>query len=764
MIKRVRYRFSGTVQGVGFRPFIYRMARLHALAGFVQNRPDGVLLEVEGPGPSIKAFLSDVHHHLPPLADVTDLAAEEVPVRSDEEFSIIASGTGGGADLHISPDIATCRECLREMSDPEDRRYRYPFINCTDCGPRLTIISGIPYDRVNTSMSCFPMCPECSREYGDPEDRRFHAEPNGCPVCGPRLEFLDEEGEPFRTDDPMQSACEKLLEGAIVAVKGLGGFHLCVDACNDEAVKRLRLRKFREEKPLAVMVRDIQGATRFAKITDSEKALLESFRRPIVLLRKKDNRLVSDWIAPGLANVGVMLPYTPVQHLLFEKGFTALVMTSANQTDEPICIGNREALARLRGIADFYLVHNRDILVRCDDSVAMVVAGKTVLTRHSRGYVPKPLMLRKPCPEILALGPHMKTTVCVVKGAAAFLSPHIGDLETPQARDFLQESVNLIHEIAQCHPRRIACDLHPGYYTSQEARKMEGVDEIIPVQHHHAHVVSCMADNRITGRVIGLAMDGTGYGSDGSIWGGEFLAADEAGFQRLGHLSCFQLPGGESAIHEPWRIAVSLLREAFGDDWHDFARRLNVLPRERYHALMDTVMRNGVNCPLTSSLGRLFDGVAAVLGVRKKVTFEGQAAMEMEAIAREQGADTLPFDIKEEGECLLLDFSPAVRRIAELFLAGRSRESLAWAFHAFLAAAFREMADLIREKTGLSRAVLSGGCFQNRILLEGCLRELEHAGFDVFFHQRVPTNDGGISLGQAVCAAAVSKKDSTIED
>ncbi|HPQ43013.1 MAG TPA: carbamoyltransferase HypF [Syntrophales bacterium] len=754
MIKRVRCHFSGVVQGVGFRPFIYRIARLHALTGFVQNRPDGVVAEVEGTDPSIDAFLSDVRNHLPPLSDVTSLVTGEAPVQDDKEFRIIASEVDGAADLHITPDVAICSECLQELFDPTDRRYRYPFINCTNCGPRMTIINAIPYDRINTSMACFPLCPECLKEYQNPEDRRFHAEPTACPVCGPRLILLDEKGRHLDSPDPLQTAGDKLLSGAIVAIKGLGGFHLCVDAGNDKAVKRLRSRKYREEKPLAIMVKDSEYAARITHLSDAERALLESYQSPIVLLAKRKGTPVSEGIAPGMGTLGIMLPYTPIQHLLFERGFTALVMTSANQTDEPICIGNREAVTRLKDIADFFLVHNRDILVRCDDSIAMVAADEPVLLRRSRGYAPKPLMLRDTYPEILALGPQLKTTICILKDRMAFLSPHIGDLETPQARDFLHENTNLMYHIAQCHPRRVACDLHPGYYTTQVARKMEDAEEIIAVQHHHAHIVSCMAEHGITGQVIGLSMDGTGYGSDSHAWGGEFLVAHEADFTRRGHLSYYLLPGGEKSIHEPWRIAVTLLKEAFKDDWPCYARKLHIVPEERYYDLMDTIMGNRINSPLTSSLGRLFDGVAVIVGLRHTVFFEGQAAMELEAIAKKQTTLSLPFDITEEGKSLLLDFSPAIRRIVELLLAGESKESLSWTFHRCLCEAFREMAVRIREETGLNRTVLSGGCFQNRILLEGCLQELRDAGFDVFTHRLVPTNDGGISLGQAVCAGA----------
>lgn len=758
MTRRFRYQFGGIVQGVGFRPFLYRLARLHGLSGYVQNRPDGVVLEVEGPDESIETFLGDVHRQLPPLAEVTRLSSGEVPVRNDPGFQIIPSDSKGPRDLHITPDAAICAECLEEMFDPGDRRYRYPFINCTNCGPRLTIIRAIPYDRANTSMSCFPMCPECLREYEDPEDRRFHAEPDCCPVCGPRLSLLDAGGSPVNSSDPVRSACGMLRAGVVMAIKGLGGFHLCVDAGNDKAVGRLRSRKLREEKPLAVMVRNLEYARQIAWLSQAEIALLESPQRPIVLARKKNSRLLSGKIAPGVADLGLMLPYTPLHHLLFGEGFDALVMTSANRKDEPICIGNREAISRLKGIADFFLVHDRDILVRCDDSVAMAAVGKPILVRRSRGYVPQPIPLAQSYPEVLALGAHVKTTVCILKGELAFFSPHIGDMETPLARDFLRESIDLGCAIAQCRPKWVACDLHPGYHTSRAAAEMEGVERVIPVQHHHAHLVSCMAENGVSGKVIGIAMDGTGYGSDGTIWGGEFLVADEMGFVRTGHLSSFRLPGGEKAIHEPWRVAVSLLKKAFGENWPHFAMRLDAVPGECRCDTMDRAMDNGLNAPLTSSLGRFFDGVAAILGLRKKVAFEAQAAMELEAAADGQGGGILPFDIVRDKDRFLLDFSTTIRAIAESFLAGEAAGALSGAFHDTLIESFRRMAGLIREETGLDQVVLSGGCFQNRILLEGCIRELASAGFSVFFHRKIPANDGGISLGQAVCAGARLKK------
>lgn len=754
--KRIRYHFSGIVQGVGFRPFIYRIATRHSLTGFVQNRSDGVIVEVEGPEESIASFISGVNKELPPLADVSDISGEEITVRDDKVFQISESETSGLGKVHITPDIATCGECFKELFDPEDRRFRYPFINCTNCGPRLTIIKDIPYDRINTSMSCFPMCPLCQSEYENPADRRFHAEPNACPACGPSLELLDEEGNALPEKDPIHKTIALLLEGYVVAIKGLGGFHLAVDAANDEAVKRLRSRKFREEKPLAIMVKDIDIAARISRIGKEEEALLLSPQRPIVLAGKRESDVVSSAVAPGVSDLGIMLPYTPLHHMLLEKHIQALIMTSANQVDEPICIANREAIKRLKGIADYFLIHNRDILVRCDDSIATVSAVKKRMLRRSRGFAPKPIILKRSYPEILALGPQMKTTLCILKGNFAFLSPHIGDMETPEARDFYRESLALMQKIAECKPDIIACDLHPAYYTTKLAEDLPS-SRIIRVQHHHGHIVSAMAENDIEGEVIGLAMDGTGYGLDGTVWGGEFLVADEANFTRIGHIMNYLLPGGEKAIREPWRIAISLFKEAYGDNWPGVAERLKIVPKKNYYETMDRIMTHRFNSPVTSSLGRLFDGVAAILGIRQNVTFEGQAAMELEATAKGNAGIILPFDISETDDVFCLDFSPMIRKIVDEIMAGRSREEVAYSFHLTLPVAFRSMAEAIRKRTGLNRVVLSGGCFQNRILTEETIAELEKAAFVIFFHDVLPTNDGCISLGQAVCAGAQVK-------
>lgn len=757
MNKRVRFFFSGVVQGVGFRPFIYRLAVKNGLGGFVRNRPDGVLAEVEGAAAGIASFLCEVRRLLPPMADVTDIGSEEIAIREEREFRIVQSDLRGHGDVHIAPDTAVCPDCLRELFNPADRRYRYPFINCTHCGPRLTIINGIPYDRIHTSMACFPMCPECEAEYKNPADRRFHAEPVACARCGPKLFLLGRGGECLEVDDPVRKSIELLAAGKILAIKGLGGFHLSVDAGNEAAAQRLRSLKFREEKPLAIMVRDIARVQEIAAVGPEEEALLLSPHRPILLLRKADSQQIAPGIAPGLGNLGIMLPYTPLHHLLMDGPFPALVMTSANQSDEPICIGNRESVLRLGGIADFFLVHDRDIFVRCDDSVAMVANAQPVFSRRSRGFAPKPVRLRNDYPEVMALGPQLKGTVCIVKGSFAFLSPHIGDLETPTAQDFFRETIALMKRITESDPKVIACDLHPGYYSTKIAGEFPD-SEIIPIQHHHAHIVSCMAENGISGDVIGIAMDGTGYGPDGTAWGGEFMVADEAGYARKGHIKYVPLPGGGKAIREPWRIAMSLLRQVYGEAWPEIACRLDIMPDPGRSALLEKAMARKINCPSASGLGRIFDGIAVLIGLRRTVSFEGQAAMELEAAAEGSAGDPFPYEItRGSGGIRLLDFGPTVRAVAQGRMAGKDRGGLSASFHATLHRAFLEVVMQIREETKLNRIILSGGCFQNRILLEGCMKILKEARFEVFAHHYVPANDGGISLGQAVAAGAIHK-------
>ncbi len=753
MTKRIRYHFMGIVQGVGFRPFVFRTALQCGLTGFVQNTIDGVIAEVQGSDSALKEFFLYINNNAPPLSEITGQACSEINTLDESDFKILESRSRGDLDAYSPPDSATCENCLQELFDPNDRRFRYPFINCTNCGPRLTIVNELPYDRDRTAMACFPLCPTCKKEYNTPSDRRFHAEPNACPVCGPRVRLIDASGNECLFDDPVEEAIHTLKQGLIIAIKGLGGFHLAVDAGNDAAVQRLRERKCREEKPLAIMVRNLNTAREIVETGIQEERLLASPQRPIVLLTKKNTGFISEFIAPHMNRLGVMLAYTPLQHLLLENDFTALVMTSANRTDEPICTGNREAVKRLQGIADFFLVHNRDILVRCDDSIAMVASGKPRLMRRARGFVPCPIMLTQHHPSVLALGPHLKSAVCIIKDNQAFLSPHIGDMETPQARDFFHENIKLLKKITDCSPGIVACDLHPGYYSTSVANSMQDVT-VVRIQHHHAHIASCMAENGIKGKVIGLAMDGTGFGADGTIWGGEFLIADEVDFIRAGHIRQFKLPGSEAAIREPWRIGAGLLRDSYGDEWQTIATRLPLALHSQDYAVVEKMLTANINSPVCSSLGRLFDGVAAIIGIRAKVNFEGQAAMELEAVADSSDVSALPFKIDDYENTLSLNYIPSIKELTTQRLKGAPPPALAASFHAMLICSFIEMTVRIRSASGLNRVVLSGGCFQNRLLLEGCIEGLMKADFNVYSHHLVPTNDGGISLGQALVAAS----------
>ncbi len=749
---RVRCLFTGTVQGVGFRPCVYRVAVRLGLTGFVKNTSDGVVAELEGAPESVESFLHALDAELPPLAEITGLVRDAIPPVGGDGFLIVPSVRTGQSSLHIPPDIASCDACVTELFDPRDRRYRYPFINCTDCGPRLTIIRDIPYDREKTSMAPFSLCPACRAEYEDPSNRRFHAQPNACPTCGPSVALLDGSGKVIPISDPIGEAARLLSAGKILAIRGLGGFHLAADATNDEAVLRLRQRKLREEKPFAIMVKDVRAARQIVEVSDREAGLLLSPRRPIVLMTRKASMPIAQSVAPGMGTFGVMLPYTPLQHLLLADDTSPLVMTSGNRSGEPIAIGNDDALARLSGIADYFLVHNREILVRCDDSVAAVVRGNPTILRRSRGYVPGPIELAGSSGEVLAVGAHLKATVCVLKGNSAFLSPYIGDMDTPTARDFFFETVNLMKRITECDPRIVACDLHPDYFTTAAARRMEGV-KIHAIQHHHAHIVSCMAENGVSGSTIGVALDGTGYGTDGTIWGGEFLVADTVGFVRAGHLAPFALPGGDAAVREPWRTAASLIRSAYGRGWRHVAERLRLVPECGVKDAFMTMIEKGINSPVTTSMGRVFDGVAAILGVRGQVNFEGQAAMELETCAGTGRSHLFPFDIQESDGVFILDLSGTIRALVEGMDAGRPREDLAASFHTSLVCAIGKTVEAIRDKEGINRVALSGGCFQNRILLAGLMDRLEAAGMELLIHRRVPTNDGGIALGQAVAAA-----------
>jgi hydrogenase maturation protein HypF len=765
MIARVRkaIEVTGIVQGVGFRPYVYRLALQHNLAGFITNTAAGVSIEVEGPAEAVDDFVSQLPQEAPRLARITQLTASDIPARAEGEFRILPSRAGENRRVLISPDVAICDDCLRELFDPSDRRFHYPFINCTNCGPRYTIVRDIPYDRARTSMGVFPMCADCQREYDDPLNRRFHAQPNACWKCGPQVELWDGEGKRVEAADPIAEAAARLQAGYVVAVKGLGGFHLAVDATNPAAVSRLREGKRRVEKPFAIMAPSFEVVRNLCELDDASRALLESPERPIVLLRKKAPSLVAELVAPFNREYGVFLPYTPLHHLLFAAGrFQALVMTSGNISEEPIAIDNPEASARLRGMADFFLVHNRDILLRCDDSVVRVTGDEARQLRRSRGYVPVPVFLNEDLPPILAVGGELKNTVCLTKGRHAFLSQHIGDLENLESYAFFETTISRFKRILEVGPQLLAYDLHPDYFSTRWALGQSSMKRI-GVQHHHAHIASCMAENHLDGKVIGIALDGTGYGTDGAVWGGEVLLATYADFQRVAHLDYVPMPGGAAAITEPWRMAVSYLHKHFGEAFWEleipFVRELDVgahrdAPLRKQVALLVRMLERGVNSPLTSSCGRLFDAVSALAGIRKRVNYEAQAAIEFEAaMAGEGEVAGYPFEIRPEGSGWIIDTQPLFAALVNDLRCGVPAGIVSRRFHEGFVDVLARAAKLIHAKTGLDNVCLSGGSFQNVFLLEHLKRRLEAEGLKVFTHSEVPCGDGGLSLGQALVAA-----------
>lgn len=750
---------SGIVQGVGFRPFVYRLANQCSLSGHVANTSAGVTMEVEGPEEKIAEFLARLPQEIPPLAKLTALTEREMEPTGDATFRILTTRADQPAQTLISPDIAVCEDCLREMSNPRDRRFRYPFINCTNCGPRFTIIRNIPYDRANTSMDSFKMCPACQSEYDDPANRRFHAQPNACWDCGPQLQLLFSDASPIDTPEPLREAARLLQQGSILAIKGLGGFHLACDARNAAAIDQLRLRKHRFEKPLAVMISKPQIADRLCLADDLSKKLLLSPQRPILLLPARADSGLPANIATANRFLGVFLPYTPLHHLLFAAGkFDALIMTSANLSEEPIAIANQEAAQRLHGIADAFLVHNRDILRRCDDSVLRIAAGLPQQLRRSRGFVPVPVALEHESQPILAVGGELKNTICIVRGAEAFLSQHIGDLENLESYNFFQEAVLHLQHILEVAPAILAHDLHPDYFSTKWALERENVQHV-PVQHHHAHIAACMAENHLDGKVIGIALDGTGYGTDGAIWGGEFLVSDYSSFERAGHLQYVPLPGGNAAIREPWRMAVSYLAKHYGSGMLSIDLPfIHSLDHSKLHVVLK-MMQQEVHSPRTSSCGRLFDAVAALIGLRSQVSFEAQAAIELEMAAHtstDEGA--YPFNLSKEGNIWRI----GTRSLFDWLVADLRKQAavpdMARRFHSGLALALAAVAVKLREEHNLNRVCLSGGCFQNILLFEFVLDALRKQNFEVYFHTEVPAGDGGISLGQALVAAHRTRK------
>ncbi len=764
-MERQRIVVQGIVQGVGFRPFIYGQALRWGLTGFVRNDSIGVTIEVEGSPQALDPFLRTLHEEAPPLARIDTIASEHIPLCHETNFEILHSQSGTERRALIAPDTAPCADCLRELFDPSDRRYHYPFINCTNCGPRFTIVQDVPYDRDKTTMRVFRMCPACQAEYDNPLNRRFHAQPNACPACGPQVRLIDALGMEVASSDPIVQAARYLAAGAILAIKGLGGYHLACNALDEEAVRRLRLRKRREAKPFALMVPDLQTAVRLCEVSTEEATLLQSQRRPIVLLKKRAEQVVAPDVVPGHDTLGIMLPYTPLHYLLlhacaeaFEKDSpVVLVMTSGNLSDEPIAYRDDDARDRLASIADgMLLLHNRDIHIRCDDSVARITVGGEQFFRRSRGYAPEPIQLASEFPvSLLACGAHLKNTFCLAKGRQAFVSHHIGDLENLETLISFREGIEHFQRLFDISPQAIVYDLHPEYLATKYALNSD-IPQKIGVQHHHAHIASVMAEHGLTGPVIGLAADGTGYGTDGAVWGCELMMADLLDFERVAHLAYVPLPGGEQAIRQPWRMAAVYLSQAYGDAFLNldipFVRRLD---RSKWRVLSQMITRD-INSPQTSSLGRLFDAVAALLDLCDEALYEGQAAIELEVQASvcTDRVASYPFASGYQMPATL-DVAPMIRAIVNDMEQGVPLSRIAKHFHYTMAEMLAIACCETREQSGLNTVALSGGVFQNRLLLEQLMARLVAMGFQVYTNRRVPPNDGGLSLGQAAIAAAL---------
>jgi hydrogenase maturation protein HypF len=764
----------GVVQGVGFRPFVYRLAHELGLSGWVLNHSGGVEIEVEGPQVALDTFIQNLTAQPPPLARIVGVEVADAAPNGYTHFEIRHSVAQEGRYQLISPDIATCADCVRELLDPEDRRYRYPFTNCTNCGPRFTIIRDIPYDRPLTTMQPFAMCPDCQREYDDPLDRRFHAQPNACPLCGPHV-WLEgnttSDVHLAERDEAIRLAGEMLLGGQVLAIKGLGGFHLACDATNPTAVQTLRARKGRPAKPLAVMMPTLDQVRAHCHLSDEEEALLNCQQCPIVLLRWRDDSTIVREVAPGNLYLGVMLPYTPLHHILLRDVGRPLIMTSGNLSEEPIAKNNDEARRRLGPLADAMLMHNRDIYARYDDSVMLIApssgirppASNSQPIRRSRGYAPFPVRLPFKAGQILAVGAELKNSFCLTRDDFAFLSQHIGDMENLETLEHLETSIPLLQHLFRIEPEFVAHDLHPDYLATKFALSLVSTPPssmpgfLVPIQHHHAHVAACLADNGWSpddGPVIGVAWDGTGYGPDGRIWGGEFFVGDYRGFQRVAHLEYLPMPGGDAAIRNPWRLALSYVYTLTGEVPH--------LPGVGVHEI--EIVRQQVdrrlNTPLTSAAGRLFDTVSALAGIRNSVTYEAQAAIELEMLAT-QWAAALPsqdgssgyhFDVEESNGGVLIRLRRLLEAIQADRAAGMRPAEIGWRFHQTMATMITSVCRQISEETGLRIVALSGGCFQNRLLLGLTVPRLERAGLRVLLHHQVPCNDGGISLGQAALA------------
>jgi hydrogenase maturation protein HypF len=779
----------GIVQGVGFRPFVYGLAIKHKLRGWVYNTSEDVKIEVEGAAEAIKQFERELETKTPPLAHIENVTIEYHRPRGYERFEIRQSQAQAGKYQLISPDVATCQACLGELLNPEDRRYRYPFTNCTNCGPRFTIIEDMPYDRPKTTMRYFQMCPQCQAEYDNPLDRRFHAQPNACPKCGPQVQLVDNKDNlvpPIKSGShPIAAASQLLKEGKIVAIKGLGGFLLACDATNDTAIKTLRRRKKRSSKPFAIMVATVEEAKKHCYVSPEEKKLLASPQSPIVLMKWREGSSVSREVAPNLRFLGVMLPYTPLHHILLRDTGLPLVMTSGNLSEEPIARDNDEALRRLSGIADYFLIHNRDIYSRYDDSVAVVERGTSQLVRRARSYAPYPIRLPFRTRQVLGCGAEDKNTFCLTRDNYAFVSQHIGDMENMETLEHFDSTISLYKRLFHVEPAIVAYDLHPDYLATKYARELgESGLKLVPVQHHHAHIASCLADNGLESPVIGVAFDGTGMGTDGNIWGGEFLIADYRSYKRVGHLEYLPLPGGAAAIKRPYRTAIGYILTLLGEDaLNAVIATLNGVKGKQSQLAsigqvseveIDVIKRQierRINSPLNSSMGRLFDAISALLGIKGEIDYEGQAAVELEmaayssVIARPvpSGAreldeaisdvqESYPYRIVEDEGVRIVRLGDLLSAVIEDLHQGISQGEISVKFHNTVARMINEMCHLIADETSVRQVALSGGVFQNRLLLRKTVSLLESSGFRVFTHRQVPCNDGGISLGQAVIA------------
>lgn len=753
MIAGRRIDIRGTVQGVGFRPWIYRVAQRAGVVGRVRNDGRGVTIEAFAAEAVLKRFIEELQIDLPASARVVELTVETIPSQDLREFAIELSVREGEKALSIPPDLATCADCQEEVSDPGDRRCGYAFTNCTTCGPRFTIATGIPYDRAATTMSAFEMCVACQREYDDVEDRRFHAQPNACPNCGPALSLVRLDGEAAFDTDPLNAAAELLKKGSVVAIKGLGGFHLACDARDEAAVRRLRERKQRDEKPFAVMVPELDTARDLAEVAADDEALLTAPERPIVLVAARDDSGLASSVSPDTPLLGLFLPYTPLHHLLLEAVGAPLVMTSANVSDEPICRDNEEAQLRLDGIADAVLLHDRDIAMRCDDSVVRVIAGTPTVMRRSRGFVPRAFQLARPVSRpVLACGAHLKNTFCIAMGDAAYFGPHIGDLETVAALEFYEEAIERMQTILSVRPEVIAHDLHPGYLSTRYAKARNGAT-LVGVQHHHAHVASLMGEHGTQGPVLGVAYDGTGFGEDGTSWGGEFLLCFAEGYERLATFRPMRLAGGDLAMREVWRIGYALLHDAF-----EGAPPVDSLPLFRDVApeslrVVSQMIELGLNAPLARGVGRYFDGFGALALGRPRSTYEGQVAIAWDHVANDTVQDAYPFELDRSAAPVEVDLRPAVRAAFEDLASGAPSGDISARFHNTLVAVTVEVAEELLADLGRVPVALTGGVFQNARLAAGVSEKLSNKN-KLLRHSEVPPGDGGIALGQALIADA----------